>query len=263
MRTNRKTRVSFSDNPPVLNVELPKAWTELSQEDLAAVFTLKAAFGHEPGRLSFELFRHFSGCRVRRSEGDRFKCTFVSVHADGKLRKVTVPIKPEHLAELLSCLDFVLDPGCEPVRLDFFGGAAAIDAELHGADFGTYLQLENLYQGFLQSQDPEALRALAVLLYPGISLGRFLPEPFVINVLQWMMQLKALFAQMWPNFFRPATGQETAASMLEVMNAEMRALTGGDITKEDIIMAADCWRALTELDFKAKEAEELRRKTHK
>ena len=39
----------------------------------------------------------------------------------------------------------------------------------------------------------------------------------------------------------------------------IRALTGGDITKEERIMKMDTWRALTELDAKAREAEELRK----
>ena len=47
---------------------------------------------------------------------------------------------------------------------------------------------------------------------------------------------------------------------LEQMNAQIRALTDGDITKEDAVFERDCWRALTELDAKALEAEEFRKK---
>ena len=43
----------------------------------------------------------------------------------------------------------------------------------------------------------------------------------------------------------------------------IRALTGGDITKEAAIMKMDTWRALTELDAKAREAEELRKAAKK
>lgn len=34
------------------------------------------------------------------------------------------------------------------------------------------------------------------------------------------------------------------------MNAQIRALTGGDVTKERAVLQMDCWRALTELDAK-------------
>ena len=46
--------------------------------------------------------------------------------------------------------------------------------------------------------------------------------------------------------------------MLEVVDAEIRALTGGDITKEAQVLQSDCWRALTELDAKAREAREMK-----
>ena len=45
------------------------------------------------------------------------------------------------------------------------------------------------------------------------------------------------------------------------MNAQIRALTGGDITKEEAVLSMDTWRALTELDAKAKEVEDTKRQT--
>ena len=43
------------------------------------------------------------------------------------------------------------------------------------------------------------------------------------------------------------------------MNAQIHALTGGDITKEEAVLSMDTWRALTELDAKAKEVEDIKR----
>ena len=45
------------------------------------------------------------------------------------------------------------------------------------------------------------------------------------------------------------------------MNAQIRALTGGDIIKEEAVLSMDTWRALTELDAKAKEVEDIKRQT--
>jgi hypothetical protein len=45
------------------------------------------------------------------------------------------------------------------------------------------------------------------------------------------------------------------------MNTQIRALTGGDITKEQQVLEMDCWRALTELNAKAADQEEIERKT--
>lgn len=133
---------------------------------------------------------------------------------------------------------------------------------LHGVDFGTYLRCENLYQGVLQSQSDVALQSLAALLYPG--LRKPLREWEQLMVLQWWSQIKEMFSGLFPHFFKPASGEDGGGvDMADVMNSQIRALTGGDVTKESEILALDTWRALTELDAKAREAEEFKRKIKK
>ena len=96
----------------------------------------------------------------------------------------------------------------------------------------------------------------------------------LIGIFYWMASLKQYFAGLFPNFYKPASdysngnllgnGQTDIYSQLrDSTNAMIRALTGGDITKEDAIMKMDTWRALTELDAKAREVEELRKATKK
>ena len=51
--------------------------------------------------------------------------------------------------------------------------------------------------------------------------------------------------------------------MVDVMHAEIRALTGGDITKTSLVLEADTWVALAELDAKAREAEEFNKLSNK
>jgi hypothetical protein len=46
------------------------------------------------------------------------------------------------------------------------------------------------------------------------------------------------------------------------MDAQIRALTKGDVTKEQEILAIDTWRALTELNAQAKDYQELKRQTN-
>ena len=47
----------------------------------------------------------------------------------------------------------------------------------------------------------------------------------------------------------------------ETMNAQIRALTKGDITKENTVLKMDVWRALTELDAQAADREELKKQS--
>ena len=52
----------------------------------------------------------------------------------------------------------------------------------------------------------------------------------------------------------------TPASVESAMNAQIRALTKGDVTKESEVLALDTWRALTELNAQAREYKELNAK---
>ena len=52
-------------------------------------------------------------------------------------------------------------------------------------------------------------------------------------------------------------GKPEHVDFMELYNIQLRALTGGDVTKESTVLSLECWRALTELDAKAREAEEL------
>ena len=47
--------------------------------------------------------------------------------------------------------------------------------------------------------------------------------------------------------------------LTEAMNTQIRALTKGDITKEQQVLQMDVHRALTELDAQAREYEELKK----
>ncbi len=235
------------------------SWEELSQAELLQVYKILTTLPVEDrASLPFILFRYFACCRVISHKDDSFKCRFVAKTQSGEVRRVLCNVSAHHLAELLASWDFFSNPGPVPVRLEFWNGVKAVNAELHGVTFSDYLQLENFYQGFITSQNVDALYGAARLLYPGIDV-KSIDEVCIYCILQWLVQIKGLFAHLWPNFFKPTSGGDGAPSMLEVMNNEIRALTGGDVTKEAEIYQIDCWRALTELDFKAKEAEELNR----
>lgn len=259
MKTKRMTRAFFSADPPTVNVRLPESWSEVTQAELRGVYEIlcrRSNHGHAGQWVA--LFRFFTGAKVLRQDGEDFYL-LLKCRQGKKMRRVRLKVTAMQLAEQLEPLSFVSSPGNVPVRLDTWHGAVAVDPSLHGVPFGQYLQIENLYQGYISSQgNVDVFVSLASLLYPGVKL-KYIDDVFIFGVLQWMVQLKELFCQMWPNFFKRVNGAVSGPSMLEVMNNEIRALTGGDVTKEDVVFESDCWRALTELDYKAREADELKR----
>lgn len=254
----RKTRVSFSERDNCVDVKLPTSWAELTDEELRFYFKCQFAVGGDSAR--FALFRHMAHCRVCTITAKDVKLAFNC--PDGGHYIWTTP---ERLAEQLEVLDFLMDLPKVPVRCATCGPkkVKAVDAELHGVSFGDYIQIDNAFQGYIASQDPLAVLEMAVLLYPGYDRNDGINEVDLLNILNWFTSVKLHFARMFPNFFRPAAGVRDNADLMEQMNNQIRALTGGDITKEDVVFATDCWRALTELDAKAKEAEEFNRRTAK
>jgi hypothetical protein len=82
-----------------------------------------------------------------------------------------------------------------------------------------------------------------------------------INIFYWFAALKVFFASRFSDFLQPIneqdnllqTGADIGSRLQESMDAQIRALTKGDITKEQIILSLDTWRALTELNAQAKE----------
>ena len=247
-------RVTFSDETNVLNVELPRGWHELTDEQLQTVHSLIVRYADEDVR--FHVFRILAGMKVSKP-----------LLGEGYQGSIKVPgigekhfrISPITMSVWMSELDWLASPGYVPVRISKLRNVDAVDANLHGCSFDTYLMVENYYQGFIQSKDNAALSAVMRILYPCEHENFDDLMPFeVSNILTWLVQLKNMFAMQFRNLFKASGGGETP-NMLEVMNNEIRALTGGDVTKEDEVRNVDCWRALTELDFKAKEAEDFKK----
>ena len=84
-------------------------------------------------------------------------------------------------------------------------------------------------------------------------------------VIHWWAQVKGMFGDLFPHFFKTAGAADgsEAPDMRTIMDNQIRALTGGDITKEKDVLDMDVWRALTELDAKAKEAEDFKKSMKK
>ena len=249
-------RATFSDERNAINFNLPKGWDELSQNELCMVMRCKAR-QEEPHQAKFAVLLHLTGLKVLHREGEMWVCSVPT----GENNPNRFLLDPELLPGLLEGLNWMDDPGDVPVRLDTLHGAEALPVRLHGVAFTTYLQCENCYQGILQSQKQEAVQHLATLLYPGLREKLAVWEQLL--VIQWWAQLKAMFAELFPHLFKPCGATVGTPDMMEVMNNQIRALTGGDVTKEEEILNIDTWRALTELDAKAKEADEFNQKMKK
>lgn len=252
----RKTiPATFSDN--VLNFSLPDTWTKLSQEQLRYVCYVMVNF--EGITAKTYIFVRLLGIRVIRKTKQGWVC---SVKLSGN--KIRFFLEDWQVESFLRVLDFIDNPSSSPVCIAQIGEYQAVDILLHDIPFMTYVSLENLYQGYLQTQNSDLLKKMAQILYvdargrhPELSL---FSESELLSVFLWFASLKSRFAICFPFFFKSSGEEGGVPDMVAVMNAEIRALTGGDITKEKQVLSMDCWRALTELNEKARETQEFNEK---
>ncbi len=240
-----------------VNFTLPESWSDFTQEQLYYAFFALAHF--EGISAKIHIFIRLTGIEVISSVASIWFCR--TRDESGKAKVFTL-----RLWQITACVEqfaFLDSVASTPVRLDTVQGIRAVDAELHGVPFRTYLVLENLYQGFLATQNEAMLQEMARLLYMGSPEFEF-DETELLSVMMWYSSVKNLFARKFTHFFRKTgsalTDGDTRTQMEEVMNSEIRALTGGDITKEATVLSMDVWRALTELNEKSREAQEFNRK---
>ncbi len=246
----------------VFDINLPTSWEELSDKQLEMVYHL---FSRD---LSAAEVKALCLCKWN---GLKVLCQLPDKRFLVKREKEPeVALSPGQLQQASSTLDFLDEFPPRPVRIAQIGKFKAIAADFEKVPFEQYLFVENLFQGYLNTQQNELLKQIAQVLYDSDKVSPNKAQ--LIGVFYWMASLKGFFAKMFPNFYRPAQEEDNASlsgkvdlyrKLQEITNAQIRALTGGDITKEEKILKMDTWRALTELDAKAKEAEEYHRSVKK
>ena len=236
----------------VIDLSIPKSWQELPDKELRYVFRLLNG-SFTITQVKARCLLRWAGMRVLRQEGALFVVRY---------KKQVFPISALQITEAISNLEWLGDFPSYPVRLSRIGFHRAVRADLQNVTFEDFLTLDNLYQGYLQTQKAALLHDMALILYQ----ARFirLTKEEATCIFYWFTSVKRYFASLFTNFFSSATDGEVFSpsykQLQDNVNTQIRALTGGDITKEREVLRMDCWRALTELDAKAKDYDELKRK---
>jgi hypothetical protein len=236
-----------------INFIMPESWADLSDKRLRYVYQLLAN-DFDTDEVKTLCLLYWSGTKV------------IGKQPDGayllKKGDVTFEVTASMIAELISKLDWLSSVPSQPIRISVINRHHAIAADFQGVPFETYIIVDNLYQGYLATKSDSLLDDIAVQLYGAkISL-----KPYEkISIFYWMASLKAFLANRYPDFFQVTSDENllgtSATQIEEAMNAQIRALTKGDVTKEAEILALDTWRALTELNAQAREYKELKTAT--
>lgn len=228
--------------PTSFNIVVPTSWEGLSDEQLTELCAWSAAALYDIEEIKALFLRRF--------------CLTPAANAH---------LSTADLLPAIEQLEWMEQPPTRPIRVEKLNGRSAVDARLHGVSFEQYLIAENCFQGWLATQSADPLQDMGEVLYPSEEPMPTLSEGECYGIALWWTGVKSLFSREFPDLLRPTLSaiDEEAPDMAEAMNAQIRALTGGDITKEQLVLSSDCWRALTELNAKAREARELNEKLKK
>ncbi len=240
-----------------INLIVPRGWHELDDKQLRYLFGLLAD-DYSSAEIRTLCLLRWSGLKVLYRQNNDFVLSFGCEEFMLTVTEVTDAI------EALKWLDEI--PSF-PVRLSRIGQYTALPSDFLSVPFEKYIYCDNLYQGYLHTKDDSLIDEMMKVLYDGWN-SKGLPLERIATF-YWFASLKQYFAKTFHHFFQQTGGTDAnllgnaksiAQQVKDAMNAQIRALTKGDITKEKEVLAMDCWRALTELDAIARETEELNRK---
>lgn len=241
-----------------INLIVPRSWEELSQEQLKYYFFVLTMCRSAAEVKTYCLCR-WSSLEVLYPYGEGFMC---------RHEQREFVLQPLQVAAAIQSLDWTDTLPTSPVRLERIGKYQALPADFQEVPFETFIICDNLYQGYLSAKDDQLLDDLARVLYQSAKVRPDAAER--IGVFYWFASLKEMFARQFKHFFQPLSahddgnmfnqGRSQYEIIYHAVNAQIRALTKGDVTKEKEVLAIDTWRALTELDALAKECEEFNRK---
>lgn len=249
-------------NPSVLNFTFPNGWHDLSQKQLKFLFKLFAKEYSLEFIKIVSLFR-WNKVRVLARKGDG------SYILGAKNYKNSIFIvSPLQIAEIFPFLSWIEKMPDYPVCIKSLGYRKALPADFQGVPFEKFIMADNLYQGYLATKNDQILDQLASVLYPSVFPQGALSPWERVAVFYWFNSLKNFLSIKFNEFFRPANSENNILNdnddfIEEAMNAQIRALTKGDVTKEKEILALDTWRALTELNAQAREFREFNAKYNK
>lgn len=254
----------------IINLTVPKSWDELSQSQLRFLLNTMVEVQHDSKNDAFSsagdyashvtafvntlCFFEWSGLRAICRYGDGWLVSCGNREFE---------VSAEMIASAISHLSWTASIPQYPVRLDTVNGAHAVPADLSsGFSFDNWLSCETLWQAYQVAPDDALLTQMAEILYRKESIK--LDPAETLGIFYWWAAVKSMVSLMFPNFFKPAGGNEQSTpspdDLRRNMDAQIRALTKGDITKEGEILAMESMRALTELDAQAREYDELNRR---
>lgn len=236
-----------------IDVKLPRSWRELSDAQLLLFCELMTEWPADTARFIF--FMRLMDMRIA--------CCVDGVYTM-RIGRFVVEYSADEILGWFKQLDYLKDynSAVRPSRI--LGGRAVHPLIQNDLTFGDFVHLENWWYAYLTTRELCYLSYMGRVLYR-LRRPRIFSAAQSVAVLIWYTGLKQELTTFFPKFFGRSSAEKDfdGREMLAIVDAEIRALTGGDVTKENAVLSTPLWRALSELNAKAREGEELEKLTRK
>ena len=277
-----------------INLDLPQTWSDLNDDQLRYVLRLRNIESVTPMEIRLLTVLKFAGLEERkpRTETERAfaesnNVRYFKVARCSESRVKEMPLPDWFLTESIKRMAWLDEPTDDVTRIvNLISGHLPYEADLSDMPFGIYLQVENAWQTALswaaamseqkankevQKHLHECLDELASLLYyprrewylPFKPRKVSYPPETAQNIMHWMIGWHKYALYAFPHLFRRSGGSSspiTSEALREQTDAQLSALTGGDVTKLPIVLKSTMTHdALYVLDIKAHEAAEARK----
>ena len=248
-----------SSDKRVIEITLPDSWEKLSQKQLYEAYRFLSS-NLTAEAVMVHAFMRWGGFRV--IGADTLNLRFMIQRKNEKPFLVSTV----QVAEAMQCLKFLAEVPKSPVRLEKIGKFNAADARLRGLTLEDYIACDNSYQGYLSTKRDDLLERMAKILYRAENIK--LDPAQRLSVLYWWISVKDYLSREYCNLFGEAENdsnllgdfRSTEKKLKDNVNAQIRALTKGDVTKEEAVINLDVHRAFAELDAQAREYREMKAK---
>ena len=186
----------------IIDIKVPTCWQQLSDKQLRFVFKLLNGNFSLPQVKTLCLLK-WAKMKILRREGSIFIM---------KYNKQTFPVTALQITEVAQPFHGLGDFPVYPVRLSRIRLHRPIPANFQGVPFGTFLALDNLYQGYLQTRKHDIAIDMARIMYQSKHIHH-LSKVEEINVFYWFTSVKRYFANMFTHFFSTSEDELGEKSM--------------------------------------------------
>lgn len=246
----------------IIELKAPANYSEMTLQQIRYVATLQLA-GLSQEAIWTKCFFKFTGLKIIDTIDE--SCII-------KWHKEIADVNTEDINELIQKLSWITSKYIGIVPPPSIGNLQPCQPLFENLKFESYLEAENELQAYIFTQKDIHLVNLIAILYNSKyahlhqleekkkRLKRCTQVDKMI-VFMWVLGVKEFFTRKFKLLFAPdgstTNGEPQAPDMYEMMQNQIRALTGGDITKREAVLQSLTWDALEELNNKIRESKEI------